>query len=163
MGESTFHPRPLPMSLTRLSLPSTAVAGRWDWFWFSLHHFLTHSRGQSKKSWLSILGVFAYTLLSRFRLMTWVVYFMLHRHPFIANFARMFSSLTVYVEQLLASSSHWENMMTAALPSHPTRIAHTLFLLFVEEWFVPLIFHVQSIGMSWGFHNSGKDWQLAER
>lgn len=49
-----------------------AVASRWDWFWFSLHHFLTHSRGQSRKSWVSILGVFAYTVLSRFRLMTGV-------------------------------------------------------------------------------------------
>lgn len=65
--------------------------------------------------------------------MAWVVYFILHRHRFIANFARMFSSLTVYVEQLLVSSSHGENMMTAALPSHlpPTCIAHTLLLLFL--------------------------------
>lgn len=74
----------------------------------------------------------------------------------------MFSSLTVHVEQLLVSSSHGENMMTAALPSHlPPYLhsSHFTLTFFGEEWFMCLILHVQSIGISCGFHNSGNHWK----
>lgn len=40
---------------------------------FSFQHCLSHSRGQGKRPWVSILGVFAYTVSTRFRLMTWSV------------------------------------------------------------------------------------------
>lgn len=39
------------------------------------------------------------------------------------------------------------------------RIAHTLLALFGEEWLMPLILNVQSIGISWGFPNSGNHWK----
>lgn len=76
-GKSKFNycpPTPLfQCSCADCVFSHTAVASRWGWFWFSFQHCLSHSRGQGKRLWVSILGVFAYTVSTRFRLMTWSV------------------------------------------------------------------------------------------
>lgn len=133
--------------------PAMHSCGRWDTF-DSVHVTFW----LSEKSWVSILCVLAYTVLSRFRRMTWVVYFILHSHPFIANFVRMLS-LTVYIEQLLVSSR--ENMMTAALPLHlPLLTLLTFYSYFLVRSDLCLWHCMRSqLRHFGGFHSSGNHWK----
>ena len=110
--------------------PAVHSCGRWGWFWFSSHHFLTHSGGRGKK----VMSKHPVCLCFYPDLDRWLGLFISHYTD--ANSSPVFfrGSLTVYVEHLLGSS-HGGNMMTAALPSHLplTRIAHTLLLLFLAR------------------------------
>lgn len=99
---------------------------RWGWFWSSLRHVLTHSRGQRGTSWVSALWLFAYTVFCA-DLDWWHGLFVSYYAGtnVLAASSRMFPSLTVHCRSLLVSSSHGESIRAAALPSNTHRKSHS--------------------------------------
>ena len=99
---------------------------RWGWSWSSLHHALTHSRGQRGTLSVRALWLFAYTAFSA-DLNWWHGLFVSYcaGTNLLAAFARMFPGLIVHCRSLLVSSSHGESMRTAALPSNTHPKSHS--------------------------------------